>query len=449
MSRPRKPPEPQFRAGQYWVRPTVEIDGVKVRPWYALGTDSKAVANAKARDLFDRLERGEIPKATELRVPETMKEVFARTVAELKRDGMKSWKDREQRLRDYAEPAIGKLDYAAVRALHIREILEACAREGRSKQTVKHLRQDLLCIFDRLWRDELIKENPVLKTSVPKFATEDARPRQILTDEEFAKFLMCEQVSLLLRTMALVSRTFGGLRTSDLHVWRWDHIDTASWSVAQVRRPKTKGMAFLEVPELLRFWLKRWHLENEKPTSGPVFPVGRGARAEEHRKHTGYARQLRAALWEAGVRRAELHDNGELSKRVDFHSFRRAYATAIADSGLNAQTAMRLAGHAKLETHLRYVSQLRTLAAPDGVLSTLTRQMLEAEAANQQDSSGADGTRTRGLRRDRQKESRFLRLFSDAFGPARPGARGLKTEWRASPRRFETKLPAEALRWEG
>lgn len=446
MARPRKPPEPQFRAGQYWVRPTVDYDGVPVRVWFALGTDSKAVARAKARDLFDRLARGEIPKAAELRTPETMRQVFARTIDELKRDGMKSWKDREQRLRDYAEPAIGKLDYGAVRALHIREVLETCARNGRSKQTVKHLRQDLKCVFDRLWRDELIKENPVLKTSTPKFATEDGRPRQILTDEEFAKFLMCEQVSLLLRTMALVSRTFGGLRTSDLHAWRWEHVDTATWSTAQIRRPKTKGMSFQEIPELLRFWLKRWHLENEKPTSGPVFPVGRGERAEQHRSHTGYARQLRAALWLAGVRRPELHESGELSKRVDFHSFRRAFATAIADSGLNAQTAMRLAGHAKLETHLRYVSQLKRLAAPDGVLSQATRRLLETEAANQQESSGADGTRTRGLRRDRQKAKRFFRFFSGAFGSGSPRGSAEKREWHATSRQFETKLPPEALR---
>jgi hypothetical protein len=43
---------------------------------------------------------------------------------------------------------------------------------------------------------------------------------------------------------------------------------------------------------------------------------------------------------------------------VDFHSFRRAFSTA--ETGVNAQTAMRLASHADEKTHMRYV--MRTAA---------------------------------------------------------------------------------------
>jgi O-acetyl-ADP-ribose deacetylase (regulator of RNase III) len=43
------------------------------------------------------------------------------------------------------------------------------------------------------------------------------------------------------------------------------------------------------------------------------------------------------------------------SRRVDFHSFRRAFNTALAEAGVNVQTAMHLAGHSDAKTHMRYV----------------------------------------------------------------------------------------------
>jgi hypothetical protein len=44
-----------------------------------------------------------------------------------------------------------------------------------------------------------------------------------------------------------------------------------------------------------------------------------------------------------------------VSRRVDFHSFRRAYNTALAGAGVNVQTAMGLASHSDPKTHMRYV----------------------------------------------------------------------------------------------
>ena len=40
---------------------------------------------------------------------------------------------------------------------------------------------------------------------------------------------------------------------------------------------------------------------------------------------------------------------------VDFHSFRRAFNTALADAGVNVHRARHLAGHSDAKTHMRYV----------------------------------------------------------------------------------------------
>lgn len=358
----------QRRGGVYWVRHTITTQGVTVRRWFALGTTSLAVARAKNAKLLGQIQRGELPDVEAMAAPETCSAAFERVVAQMRAEGLKSWKDRRQRLRDYAEPVLGELELGAVTAANIRDALDRCQAAGKSKQTLTHLRNDLQAVFDTLWRADQVTENPVAKVRVPKHAREDDRPRQLLTDEELARFVTCEAAPLSLRTMALVSRVLGGARTSDLHAWKWEHIDTAAWAIAKIRRPKTRGLSILELPETLKPWLQRWWREGGERTTGPVFPVGRGRRAEGARGHTGYAKQLRAALQVAGVTRRELFEDTSETKRVDFHSFRRAYATALADSGVNAQRAMQLAGHSKLETHLRYVDRLRPLATPEGVM---------------------------------------------------------------------------------
>ena len=43
------------------------------------------------------------------------------------------------------------------------------------------------------------------------------------------------------------------------------------------------------------------------------------------------------------------------TRRVDFHSFRRAFNTALAEAGVNVQTAMHLAAHSDAKVHSLYV----------------------------------------------------------------------------------------------
>jgi len=57
---------------------------------------------------------------------------------------------------------------------------------------------------------------------------------------------------------------------------------------------------------------------------------------------------------------------------VDFHSFRRAFNTALAEAGVNVQHAMHLAAHADPKTHMRYVMNtiaMRTI--PEAALPRL------------------------------------------------------------------------------
>lgn len=68
----------------------------------------------------------------------------------------------------------------------------------------------------------------------------------------------------------------------------------------------------------------------------------------------------------------ELFDETPHTRPVDFHSFRRAYAQALADADVSAQQAAALAGHADLGAHLRYLMNTsKTRRLPERALPDL------------------------------------------------------------------------------
>lgn len=71
-------------------------------------------------------------------------------------------------------------------------------------------------------------------------------------------------------------------------------------------------------------------------------------------------------------RELELLVETEFTRPVDFHSFRRAFCQSLAATGLNAQSACALAGHASLSAHERYLrNTTRTLEIPAAAVPQL------------------------------------------------------------------------------
>jgi integrase len=416
-----------WRDGEWVARFMGEVDGERVRRWVPLGTDSKQVARRK----LARLLAAPDAAAAEGKRLETFEEAARASVKRQAAEGLATWKDRLHRLEAWAFPTFGHLAVNALRPPHVLEALEACQAAGKSRRTITHLKIDVSTVLDQLWREEQIPENVARKVRVPKNAHVDERRRVVLTDEEFDALMASESLAAELATMAFTSRTFGGMRTSDLHAWDWKHVDTVTWLDAHVPRPKTKSSDRLALPAVFVPLLKAWWEQHGCPPAGPVFPVRRGPRAGERKQgKISYADQLREALWKAGIVRpmagfqeaqqawratgeyvareaAELRASGlsgralaralaparaalqeaedairrcceiqagsEDLRPLDFHSFRRAFATGLAAAGLNVQTSMQLAGHRNSSTHMRYVRQIEVLEIPTDALPKLIR----------------------------------------------------------------------------
>jgi hypothetical protein len=78
-------------------------------------------------------------------------------------------------------------------------------------------------------------------------------------------------------------------------------------------------------------------------------------------------------------RELELFTETSYSKPVDFHSFRRSFVSALADTGINVQVAMKLAGHTTASAHKRYVMS-RVRQVPDAALPRLRGARLRQRA---------------------------------------------------------------------
>jgi integrase len=142
-----------------------------------------------------------------------------------------------------------------------------------------------------------------------------------------------------------------------------------------MRRKTRKKIPFPEphiVPDVVRVFLNAWHERQGRPVSGPVFPLRRGARAGKLKEsNIGYAKKLRRELLMAGVDRYELHNETPTTLPVDFHSTRRAFATAGVTAGLSEQQIMGLGGWSDSKLINRYKNKLTPKALPPGMIPSI------------------------------------------------------------------------------
>lgn len=397
MSRKRTGERIQWRPrSKTWVGRVRGEDG-KRSPWTDLCTDDEPVAQER----YERwLATGEVPS-------QSGKELFSnaaeRVVDKQTERGEKGAADRRARLRAYAIPRMGHVEVARLEGHHVASVLDAMSAEGKLSGTILKMRTDISRVLTALVREGAIRSNVALGVELPDDAVVDDRSRVILTDDEILCFRR-RGFDNELDMMALFARDLAGHRTSDLHAADWKDFDAPRFTTALVRRPKTDGdgrrskeragsrratrayeRVVHAVPSTVIEPLKAWWRAHGCPTSGPVFPLRKGPKAGQRKTGKGisYAKALRDALWAEGIVRAlpgyetavgeerrefcSLQVDTDETRAVDFHSFRRAYVTAVSDAGVNMQTTLDLAGHTQEQTSHRYRGP-RLIGTPEAAL---------------------------------------------------------------------------------
>jgi integrase len=455
--RPRKATPIKTKSG-HSSRVWLEEDGVWRRKQIPLGTKSRVIAKQKAKCLVD----GSLTLADAARA-ETFEIAAERIVGQSEI----STKDtRLSRLRTYAFPIIGDMPVGDITVTEIKDCL-ALIEEGVGGWTgsVRHLKNDISAVLGVLYSDNIIGENAALRIKFNrKGGSLGGRkiqrvygPRIMLTDEEIERVVahgldLGEGQLPELYMLIICSRCLGGMRTSDLHAWRWEHIDTRQWLEAFVPRPKTdkeeEGSATHALPDPLVPHLIAWWKRHGCPTEGPVFPARRGKRAGQHKRPgMSYAETLRAAVWEAGVVRplpgfarakteearrklCAIQAGTEKFDCLDFHSFRGGYSTALDRSGVSLREAMRATDHADERTHRRYARNQDRIVVPESsiprILPPTAAEIATAKTENPMISSAPGRIRTFDpwLRRppgiDTNADSPRLSLVDESSGDVAP-----------------------------
>ncbi len=362
-------------------------DGSTSRPLYSLGTTDKAHARRVLAKAAAAVAEGrELPDSvagvdTAIRV----RDYSADWLDKRKAQGVAMVVSERGYLERHALDSIGHLPMVDVRPAHIRTVLDEALAKGLKRATIAQVRG----VLNRLFRDaleaDLIEHNPVTATRTPK-TREIRKERMVLADEEIARFVACPSVDLELRMLAIVARCEGGMRTGDLIAWDWTMIDRVDFAECIIPRAKTASPHRLAIPPVLAPFLRAWWERAGKPDAGPVFPTRIGKRAGQQRRPMSFAERLRRGLFRAGVvrlpavevparkagTRTDLGCHAEGTMRapnpadplyyetamtlpVDFHSFRRAFKTALAEADVSSEKAMHLSGSTDPKVHARYV----------------------------------------------------------------------------------------------
>jgi len=350
----------------YFARMWITREGVERREFVNLETTDKALAKRKMAKIQKMLDAGEIfaEAKTIAAECESVADFAEAWLVKRKARGVASEPEERGYLKRYILPHLPyPLD--VVRPVHVRGVLDAAIATGKLRHgTISHLHRIMGRMFKSAWEDEIIRENPVQRVKVPPMR-EVHRDRVILTDDEIERFMACQDVDLELRMLSLVSRVEGGMRTGDLCRWDWSYIDVDTFAECTIPRAKTEKPQRLQIPDMLAPFLRAWWARQGSPRVGPVFPSRRGKRKGGFKANrgNGFAHRLRRGLLRAGIVRHEVHNDTATTRRCDFHSFRRAFASALAGAEVSAQHSMKLTGHSSAAVHARYVMDTPAMRA--------------------------------------------------------------------------------------
>ena len=161
--------------GSWYGRYYATVEGERIRVARSLGTTNKAVARSKLQRLIGESETA----PQEARRGETFEEAARRIVDARGKAGMATWKDRLARLEKYAFPEIGQLLPSELKASHVRTVLEMARDDGKARETMGHIKNDVSSVLAELWQAEELPENVCGRVKVPEaLAAQTARSKK-------------------------------------------------------------------------------------------------------------------------------------------------------------------------------------------------------------------------------------------------------------------------------
>jgi integrase len=303
------------------------------------------------------------------------------------------------------------------KAAKIREREQALVERPLSNRTINKTLTRLGQILDVAVRYELIEHNPV-KTMVARLRESEPQ-RARLSGEQVQVLLEAAGRSRALLATAIMA---GGLRVSELTHLRWRDLDLRTGSLPVAGSKTAAGIRRVSLePELVQLLREHKIASRWSQPDDFVFP-GRD-RARPRERNSVRTRVLYPAIERANELLGR-EGRPPLPDGITFHALRRTYAALRAELGEHPAITAAQMGHRDPRMTLRVYTDVtgqRPRTRMAGVLGAgewaptgtsedspdaepggqLSLDQLETAAVAGGTGNGSDGTRTRGLRRDR------------------------------------------------
>lgn len=300
-------------------------------------------ARKAAAQVNAEIEKGENPAATKraFKKEPTLSDFFAE-YASRHGEKKKTWKDDQQRFRDYLQKPLGNRKLSEVTRAMIALILSDAEKAGRSAATVRNIRALASGVFAKAVEWGYVDTNPASGVSVAgKKVTRD----RFLQPEELPRFFaaVAEEPSPAARAFILLA-LLTGVRRANLCAMRWEEIDLNAgvWRIPETKNGEPQSVTL--APEAVTI------LEQRKAEAQGeyVFP-GPGA--------SGHYIEPRKAV-ERVMRRAGIPFGRNVPNGVTLHDLRRTLGSwqartgaslAIIGKSLNHKSQQATAIYARLD----------------------------------------------------------------------------------------------------
>ncbi len=369
---------------------------------------TKKAAEKHLSETAVKVTRGEYLDRSQVPTFATMAEEWIKS----KRDRRPSYTEGlHSRLKKYLLPHFGSLHLDQVTVTHIEKLRDTLREQGRSPVTINGIIRMIGGVYKMAIRRSLCTVNPTDR--VERAYTGDreltargagegegdqATPETVLAPDEISLMLTHAEPGLYRMLLTFLATT--GLRSGEAMALRWADCQlgshepkiyvrrSLSWARVQgedIRPrfypPKTKaGHRTVSIPTELAAMLKRWKIEAPPSDDDLVFPnlEGRPLRRSV---------ALRRGLWPA-LRRAGL-------RKVNMHSLRHSFASALIAKGSPVTEVQSILGHSSpaitLNVYSHWFRCTRTTA-----MDSVVRDIL---SGNSQNSGQKVGTEAPPMRR--------------------------------------------------
>ena len=237
---------------------------------------------------------------------------------------------------DMFKAFLGDRDIGAVDHLALRRFLAELRTKNYAKRTVARKLASLRSLFRFLYREGLIKKNPITAISTPKL---DKKLPVFLDVDKVAKLLQCppDDSVVGLRDRALMETLYStGIRVSELVGLDVDDVDFISGVVKVFGKGRKERIVPIGEPALkaIRKYTDKRQEEKVKD-SDAVFLNKSGRRLTDRSVRRVINKHIRTC---------------GMVEKISPHSLRHSFATHLLDRGADLRSVQELLGHMNLST---------------------------------------------------------------------------------------------------